>query len=315
MKSKLQALVEEMMRRIRGERKGRPMADVFDLDKPSAEWALSTSMGNRTERPKHVSRLRVAMSGDDTWNFDGDALSWAIDEDGNPRLFEGHHRCEARILAGDFDPLVTITVGSRLIAQETRGDKQKWSPRDYSTARGLPPRCGEIASALLRATINHSNEVKGHHVQAVDDFCEDGFRLLGQLAGSHARLSHANVLAGILIAWPSNPAAVEEFATMYFAGTHGTEHPVGLLRQYATTNSSRTNLGPSYRVKFAWRAASAVSLYLRGEHRKQLKIEGSEVSRMLAKWAPLASSLDAELIDVAAYLRTHREADGKNSDE
>lgn len=315
MKSKLQAQVEEMMRRVRGERNGRPMADVFDLDRPSAEWALSTSIGNRTERPKHVSRLRVAMAGDDTWNFDGDALSWAIDEDGNPRLFEGHHRCEARILAGDFDPLVTITVGSRLIAQETRGDKQKWSPRDYSTARGLPPRCGEIASALLRATIGHSGEVKGHQVQSVDDFCEDGFRLLGRLAGSNARLSHSNVLAGILIAWPSSPAAVEEFATMYFAGTHGTEHPVGLLRQYAATHGSRAGLGTAYRVKLAWRSACAVALFLNREHRKQLKIESAALSRMLAKWAPLARSLDAELIDVAAYLRAHRETDGKGADE
>jgi hypothetical protein len=307
-KSKLQKLVEEMMRKVREERNGRPMADVFDLDSDSAEWALSTSLGNRNHRPKHVSRLRVAMSSPELWNYDGDACSFATDETGAPRLFEGHHRCEARTLSKvDFNPLITVTVGSSPLAQETRGDKQKWTPRDYSTARGLPPRCGEIASALIRATVKHSGEVKGHHIEAVADVCEHGLRLLGELANAHARLAHSNILAGILIAWPSDPVRVEEFAQLYFSGQFGKEHPVGLLRQWAIENSRRAGLGGHHRVRMAYRATSAVSLFLKGESRKQLKVDGEVVARMLDEWTDLAVLLGVDSLDPVEYLREHRE--------
>lgn len=314
-KSKLQLFVESAIEDIRGYRRGRAVAGVFDLDAESADWALTTTLGNRDPRPSHIARLRVAMASDESWNFDGDAISFAIDDDWKPRLFEGHHRCEARkLMAGSsFDPLVTITVGSRPRAQETRGDKQKWSPRDHATANGWPARCGELASALLRATIGHSSGVDGTHVNAVGLVCPDGLRYLGEAAHAHSRLSHANVLGGILLAWPSDPVKVREFAELYFSDRFGREHPVGALRQWARDHGKDAGRSSAERVRLVYRSAIAVSLYLRGESRDQLKLDGKALAKIVDNWRALEAELSATLIVPSDWIRKH--STRKNGDD
>ena len=307
-KSKLQQFVEAALAEIKGPRKGRPVADVFDLDDDSAVWALSTSWGNRDPRPKHVSRLRVAMTSDETWNFDGDALSWLIDDDGAPRLFEGHHRCEARILSkSGFNPLVTITIGSRPKAQETRGDKQKWAPRDHSTARGYPAKSGELTAALIRAITSVHGEIRGRHVDAVAAVCADGLRYLGEKMSTHARLSHSNAIGGMLLAWPSDPVRVQEFADIYFSEQFGKEHPAGLLRQWTRDHGKLAGLSIAHRIKLLYRAATSVGLFCRGINRKALVIDGPAVAKMTRLWQPLAEDLGVEIADPVKWLRDHRD--------
>ncbi len=306
-KSKLQQFVEASLAAIKGPRKGRPVADVFDLDADSAAWALSTTLGNRDPRQSHIERLRVAMKSDESWNFDGDAISFAIDEHDKPRLFEGHHRCEARALmvGSAFDPLVTITIGSRKAAQETRGDKQKWTPRDHATANGWPARCGEVASSLLRAAVGHFGGTEGTEINAVGSVCPEGLRYLGEAALAHSRLANSNVLGGMLLAWPSNPAKVREFADLYFAGQFGKEHPVGALRQWARDHGKDAGRGSSERIRLVYRAASAVGLYLRGEARDQLKLDGKALTKMVEHWRALEPALGAKLTVPTDWIRDH----------
>ena len=306
-KSRLQVFVESALLAIRGPRKGRPVADVFDFDGESAAWALTTSLGNRDPRANHVDRLRVAMGSSETWNFDGDAISFAIDDEGSPRLFEGHHRCEARILvkSSGFDPLVTVTVGSRPRAQDTRGDKQKWTPRDHATASGWPSRCGDITSSLLRATVGHFRSTEHAHINAVGAVCPDGLRRLGELALAHSRLSNSNVLGGILLAWPTNPEMVAEFAELYFAERFGREHPVGALRQWVRDHGKDTGRASAERTRLVYRTASAVNLFLRGETRDQLKVDGKALTKMVEHWRALESELGAKIIQPADWIRDH----------
>ncbi len=307
MKSKLQVFVESALVDIRGPRKGRPVADVFDFDSESAAWALTTTLGNRDPRANHVDRLRVAMGSDETWNFDGDAISFAIDDHGNPRLFEGHHRCEARVLVKNsgFDPLVTVTVGSRPRAQDTRGDKQKWTPRDHATASGWPSRCGDITSAFLRAAVGYVRSIEHTHVNAVGAVCPDGLRILGELALTNSRLSNSNILGGMLLAWPSDPSKVEKFAEMYFAEQFGKEHPVGVLRQWARDHAKDAGRANAERTRLTYRAASAVGLFLRDETRAKLKVDGKTLTKMIGRWSGLESILNTRLVQPADWIRDH----------
>lgn len=298
-KSKLQLLAEE------AHKHGQPCAYVIDFDCDSAEWALSTSEGNRVENDGDIESI-AADETSGTSVFDGNSVSFERHEHGQS-LFDGHHRCYARLRANPTKPvLVTVTFNSPPGAQRQRARGRGWNFRSWVQRAGISAAQTPIVSAIHRAISGHvDGRLDDTHILSARAVCADGIDAVTNHARQHERLAIAPVLAGIAMAWKLYPAEAREFLGYYISGGRPLRCPANTLRDQVLKLGKAANQRSDERVKLTWTAITAVSMFHDNGEYSIIRVSAPRVEPVLAAWQSIRG-IDARHVDVSKWMRSHQ---------
>lgn len=296
-KSKLQLLAEIE------HAKGGVSAHVIDLDKESAEWALRTSDGNRDENESDIVAQAGAMDRDE-YIFDGNTLSF---ERGltEQRLFDGHHRCKARLLAKTAKPvMVAVTFNSPPGSQRIRVSGRRWSPKDWSVRLGLTPSHAPIITAIRRAVDGSTGgQTRDEEILAAMAVGADGINVVVERTKKHNKLSISPITAGIAMAWKVYPASALSFLHSYLEGGRPIGCPSNALRDHILVRGRIATLQWDERVKLTWSTISAVAAMNAGREMRVVRPSASVVEPVLDCWSAVRGGRRA---DVAEWMKSHQ---------
>jgi hypothetical protein len=296
-KSKLQLIAEA------AHAHGKPCAETMEFDKPSAEWALSTSLGNRVETESDIDRIAQAENRGEHI-FDGNPLSFERGEFGQ-HLFDGHHRCKARLRALDSaNVTVVVTFNSPPGSQRIRVSGRAWNLKAWTDREGLNAAQSPIISAIHRAVAGHvSGKLDDTHIRAARAVCAEGIDAAAEYSKKHDRLSLAPVLAGVAMAWKLYPESAKAFLAHYIQGGRPLRCPAYTLREQVLRLGRVANQQTDERVKLTWATITAVAMFDAHEEVSIIRPGAPRVEPVLAAWKSIRGGYH---VDVAEWMKKHQ---------
>lgn len=296
-KSKLQQLAEIE------HAKGGFSAHVIDFDQESAEWALSTSEGNRDEGEADIDAQADAMD-NDKHIFDGNTLSFERKADGQ-HLFDGHHRCKARIRAKTTKPImVAVTFNSPPGSQRIRVSGRRWTPADWARRLGFTRAHASVVTAIHCAVGGSPiGPTRDMEIIAAMELGGDSINAVVEQMKKHDRLCIAPVAAGIAMAWLKYPKASAEFLAYYLDGGRPKGCPAFAMREHVHLHGRVASQQSDERVKLTWSTISAIVAFANGKELTIIRPSAPSVEPVLDAWSSLRGGNRA---DVAEWMKAHQ---------
>lgn len=296
-KSKLQQLAEIE------HAKGVYSAHVIDLDRDSAQYGLDVSVGNRTEGDDDIDALTAAMDSD-RYIFDGNPCSFERRADGQ-RMFDGHHRCKARLAAKTNKPIMTVvTFNSPADSQRIRVSGRRWTPRDWASRLGHTPAHAYITTSIHRAVDGKTKgKTRDAEILAAMAIGAAGINAVVDRTRKHNRLSIAPITAGIAMAWLQYPEASSRFLDHYINGGRPVGCPANTLREHVLLHGKVASQQSVERIKLTWSTITAVALFAADRETKIVRPTAASVEAVLHRWGALRNG---KVADVADWMRTHQ---------